>query len=208
MPCLRGHPTDHDEWADLRAEGRDQTSLLPCFLLAEGNVRGAGPLHAADGLPHVSDQRQPHAISHAFPEAATALQIPLNPDFNGPKQKGGNPVSNGFLLSGTGPEDELRRHKIPVAQGLPGMGQNLQDHPDHFTSDTSPRRDVVGQNPREAGAADKGRAGPVQDRRGPVCLTNGRGLGIPELRPAPCPPEPATALRRRYRWSASEPHPC
>ena len=53
-----------------------------------------------------------------------------------------------LLLSGIGPEDELRHHKIPVAHALPGVGQNLQDHLDHTISHTSPRRDVVGLNPR------------------------------------------------------------
>lgn len=33
-----------------------------------------------------------------------------------------------LLQSGIGPEDELRRHGIPVIQKLPGVGQNHQDH--------------------------------------------------------------------------------
>jgi choline dehydrogenase len=32
-------------------------------------------------------------------------------------------------LSGIGPADELRRHDIPVAVDLPGVGANLSDHP-------------------------------------------------------------------------------
>lgn len=32
------------------------------------------------------------------------------------------------MLSGIGPPDELRRHHIPVQHGLPGVGENLQDH--------------------------------------------------------------------------------
>lgn len=34
-----------------------------------------------------------------------------------------------LMQSGIGPEDELRRHRIPVIQHLPGVGQNHQDHP-------------------------------------------------------------------------------
>jgi choline dehydrogenase len=34
-----------------------------------------------------------------------------------------------LMLSGIGPADELIRHGIPVIQDLPGVGQNLQDHP-------------------------------------------------------------------------------
>ena len=34
-----------------------------------------------------------------------------------------------LMLSGIGPADELRRHGIDVAIDLPGVGENLQDHP-------------------------------------------------------------------------------
>jgi choline dehydrogenase-like flavoprotein len=33
-------------------------------------------------------------------------------------------------LSGIGPQDELRQHGIDLVQHLPGVGENLQDHPD------------------------------------------------------------------------------
>lgn len=33
-------------------------------------------------------------------------------------------------LSGVGPAAELRQHAIPLVQELPGVGENLQDHPD------------------------------------------------------------------------------
>lgn len=56
-----------------------------------------------------------------------------------------------LMLSGIGPEEELRHHKIAVAHALPGVGQNLQDHLDYIISYTSPRRDVVGLNPRGIG---------------------------------------------------------
>lgn len=35
-----------------------------------------------------------------------------------------------LMLSGIGPEAELRRHGIPVRHALPGVGRNLQDHLD------------------------------------------------------------------------------
>lgn len=34
-----------------------------------------------------------------------------------------------LMLSGIGPADQLREHGIPVAVDLPGVGENLQDHP-------------------------------------------------------------------------------
>ncbi|MFZ1339450.1 MAG: GMC family oxidoreductase N-terminal domain-containing protein [Paracoccaceae bacterium] len=53
-----------------------------------------------------------------------------------------------LLLSGIGPEEELRAHGIAPVHVLPGVGANLQDHLDYTISHTSPRRDVVGLNPR------------------------------------------------------------
>jgi choline dehydrogenase-like flavoprotein len=53
-----------------------------------------------------------------------------------------------LLLSGIGPEDELRAHGITVAHALPGVGQNLQDHLDYTISHHSLRRDTLGLNPR------------------------------------------------------------
>jgi choline dehydrogenase-like flavoprotein len=35
-----------------------------------------------------------------------------------------------LLWSGVGPADELARHGIPQMLELPGVGKNLQDHPD------------------------------------------------------------------------------
>ena len=52
-----------------------------------------------------------------------------------------------LLRSGIGPEDELHAHGIAVAQALPGVGANLQDHLDYILSYRSKRADVVGLNP-------------------------------------------------------------
>ena len=52
-----------------------------------------------------------------------------------------------LLLSGIGPEDDLRAHGIPVRHALPGVGRNLQDHLDHTLIWRSPRPDVIGLNP-------------------------------------------------------------
>lgn len=43
----------------------------------------------------------------------------------------GGPVGSPhlLLLSGIGPEDQLTEHGIPVVKALPGVGQNLRDHP-------------------------------------------------------------------------------
>ncbi|PKP68961.1 MAG: glucose-methanol-choline oxidoreductase [Alphaproteobacteria bacterium HGW-Alphaproteobacteria-4] len=52
-----------------------------------------------------------------------------------------------LMLSGIGPEEELRAHGVPVAHALPGVGTNLQDHLDYIISHRSLRPDVVGLNP-------------------------------------------------------------
>ncbi len=53
-----------------------------------------------------------------------------------------------LMLSGIGPADHLREVGIEPRLDLPGVGTNLQDHLDYVISYTSPRRDVVGLNPR------------------------------------------------------------
>ncbi|NKX45508.1 GMC family oxidoreductase [Roseicyclus persicicus] len=62
-----------------------------------------------------------------------------------------------LLLSGIGPEDELRAHRIAPVHVLPGVGRNLQDHLDYTVSYRSLRPDVVGLGP--AGLARLLRAG-------------------------------------------------
>jgi choline dehydrogenase-like flavoprotein len=62
-----------------------------------------------------------------------------------------------LMLSGIGPEDELRQHGITPAHVLPGVGQNLQDHLDYVISYKSPRKDVIGLTP--GGLARLARAG-------------------------------------------------
>ncbi|MGP3698034.1 GMC family oxidoreductase [Rhodobacter sp. NSM] len=51
-----------------------------------------------------------------------------------------------LLLSGIGPEDELRTQGIPVRHALPGVGANLQDHVDITLHHLSLRRDAVALN--------------------------------------------------------------
>ncbi|NNE50924.1 MAG: glucose-methanol-choline oxidoreductase [Sulfitobacter sp.] len=88
MLYVRGHPGDYDEWADMGCDGWDWNSVLPYFLKAEDNARGAGALHGTEGPLQVSDQSEPRAISQAFIEAAGHLQVRHNPDFNGEVQEG------------------------------------------------------------------------------------------------------------------------
>lgn len=208
MLYVRGHPLDYDDWSESGASGWGWSDVLPYFLKAEGNSRGASELHGADGPLQVGEQRSPREASHAFVDACRQSQIRVNDDFNGPDQEGaglfqvtqfwkgarrgercsaaaayvhpamdrpnlkvatrahatrilfegtrasavqylqagqtcevgarrevilcagafGSPQL--LLLSGVGPAVELQGAGIAVLHELPGVGENLQDHPD------------------------------------------------------------------------------
>jgi choline dehydrogenase-like flavoprotein len=53
-----------------------------------------------------------------------------------------------LLLSGIGPKDELARHGIVTRLELPGVGQNLQDHPDYVIGYLSGAPGLLGLTPR------------------------------------------------------------
>ncbi len=88
MLYLRGHKQDYNEWADLGCDGWSWDEVPPYFKRAEGNARGADNFHSAKGPLQVADQNAPRGISDAFVDAAEALQIPRNDDFNGARQEG------------------------------------------------------------------------------------------------------------------------
>ncbi|CAB3965846.1 MULTISPECIES: GMC family oxidoreductase [Burkholderia] len=53
-----------------------------------------------------------------------------------------------LMLSGVGPKDELQRHGIEVVADLPGVGENLQDHPDFVVSYKTNSLDALGVSVR------------------------------------------------------------
>lgn len=52
-----------------------------------------------------------------------------------------------LMLSGVGPAEELQSMGIPVLHHLPGVGRNLQDHPDFIFLNKSPSLDTFGISP-------------------------------------------------------------
>ncbi|MDT8760391.1 GMC family oxidoreductase N-terminal domain-containing protein [Sphingomonas psychrotolerans] len=88
MLYIRGHQRDYDEWRDLGCTGWGWDDVLPWFRRSEHNTRGADAFHGEAGPLWVSDQNFAHRGSHAFIEAASRLQIPVNSDFNGARQDG------------------------------------------------------------------------------------------------------------------------
>lgn len=88
MLYVRGHREDYDDWARAGCAGWSFDEVLPYFIRAEGNQRGASALHGADGPLQVAEQQSPRAITEDFVRAAQACGIPRNDDFNGPEQEG------------------------------------------------------------------------------------------------------------------------
>lgn len=88
MLYVRGHPSDYDGWRDAGCTGWGWDDVLPWFMKAEGNERGADGLHGAEGPLQVGEQRHARPATRAFLDACAQTQIRLNDDFNGPEQEG------------------------------------------------------------------------------------------------------------------------
>jgi choline dehydrogenase len=89
MIYIRGNRLDYDSWHDeYGCDGWSYAELLPYFIRAEGNSRGASPYHGGAGPLSVSDPRFKARLNTAFVAAAVSAGQPLNEDFNGPAQDG------------------------------------------------------------------------------------------------------------------------
>ncbi|MGF1607585.1 MAG: GMC family oxidoreductase [Rhodothalassiaceae bacterium] len=91
MLYIRGHPSDYDGWAQQGLHGWDWESVLPYFMRAQDQARGALPGHGVGGPLHVSDPSFDHPVSDALVEAAQQYGLPLCKDFNT-----GDPEGVGF----------------------------------------------------------------------------------------------------------------
>jgi choline dehydrogenase len=85
MVYIRGNPRDYDDWG---VSGWSWNDLLPYFLKAEDNERGASQWHGAGGPLAVSEGRSGNLISRAFVEAGVEAGLARNEDFNGAAQDG------------------------------------------------------------------------------------------------------------------------
>ena len=88
MIYIRGNRLDYDDWAAAGATGWSWQDVLPYFLRAEDNERGASDLHGSGGPLTVSDGRSKHALMDAYLVAAEQSGLKPNDDFNGPEQDG------------------------------------------------------------------------------------------------------------------------
>ena len=82
---IRGQREDFDHWG---VPGWRYDDLLPYFIKAEDQSRGANAYHGVGGPFAVSDLPDRHEMCDAFIEAAVANGIPRNDDFNGASQEG------------------------------------------------------------------------------------------------------------------------
>jgi choline dehydrogenase len=85
MVYIRGNHRDYDEWG---VSGWSWAELMPYFLKAEDNERGASEWHGAGGPLPVSEQRSGNVISRAWVDAGEQAGLLRNEDFNGAEQDG------------------------------------------------------------------------------------------------------------------------
>ena len=85
MVYIRGNPLDYDEWG---VPGWSWADLLPYFLKAEDNERGASRWHGSGGPLPVSEERSGNSITRAFVEAGVQAGLARNDDFNDGEQDG------------------------------------------------------------------------------------------------------------------------
>jgi choline dehydrogenase len=88
MVYIRGHRADYDGWAAMGHAGWGWDDVLPYFIRAEDNERGASDLHGAGGPLSVIDGRSRYRTCEAFIEAGEQAGLARNDDFNGPEQDG------------------------------------------------------------------------------------------------------------------------
>jgi choline dehydrogenase len=89
MIYIRGSRYDYQTWRDDHGcTGWTYPDLMPYFLRAEDNSRGANAFHAVNGPLAVTDAPHKSKQCQAFIEAAVEEGAARNPDFNGASQDG------------------------------------------------------------------------------------------------------------------------
>jgi choline dehydrogenase len=93
MIYIRGNREDFDEWRDaFGCEGWGWDDVLPYFIKAEDNERGADEYHGSGGPLSVADLRTINPFTHRFVAAMGQIGVPRTNDFNGPRQTGAGVV--------------------------------------------------------------------------------------------------------------------
>jgi choline dehydrogenase len=88
MIWVRGTRADWDGWAELGCDGWSWDDVLPVFRRMEDFDRGASELHGEGGPVRVISDYEPAPVQQAIVAAAQEVEIPFNPDHNGPEIEG------------------------------------------------------------------------------------------------------------------------
>ncbi len=88
-----------------------------------------------------------------------------------------------LLLSGIGPEQELTPHQLPVRHELPGVGANLQDHPDYISAYSSRDRRLIGLTPAGFWNSTKGLVDYLRNGTGYLTTNFAEGGAFLKTRP-------------------------
>ena len=165
---IRGQPRDYDGWRQRGLEGWDWDSVLPYFVKAEDNERGADGLHGAGGPLRVSDVPSEWELHRAMVDAAVEAGIPANPDFNGPEQEG-----TGFYQFTA---SRKRRWSAAKAYLAPAKKRpNL-----HVETSAQARRLLIEEG-RAAGIEYQTPAGPKRANARREIVVSGGAFGSPHL---------------------------
>src|SRR6266849_3470637 len=118
-----------------------------------------------------------------------------------------------LLLSGVGDSAALAQHGIAAVHHLPGVGQNLQDHPDFIFGFTSDAPYFAGLSLSGIARIFKGIAQYRRERRGPMTaniaecggfLKTRPDLDVPDIQPHVCMAT-VTEHGRKPRWGSGFP---
>ncbi len=88
MVYARGNAGDYDGWAQRGNPGWSYADVLPYFRKAESNAEFDDAYHGRNGPLSVETNAHRHPLGDLFVEAAMAMGVPFNPDFNGAAQAG------------------------------------------------------------------------------------------------------------------------
>ena len=98
-----------------------------------------------------------------------------------------------LMLSGIGPADHLRQHGVAVVHHLPGVGENLHDHPDVVMVVNAPKvTDLFGLSPTGVWNMAKGLLAWRRSRSGPLTTNFAEAGGF--IKSAPDEPIPDLQL--------------
>ncbi len=88
MIYIRGNKLDYDGWAEAGAAGWSYDEVLPYFKRGENNEQIHDGFHGTGGPQNVTKIASVDPVCENFVEAASAIGIPRNDDFNGARQDG------------------------------------------------------------------------------------------------------------------------